>query len=144
MQYELLVDSGRDDDKGLWFSYLCPQAYEHVETKYKTLKVPQVRMLRFPLSSLASQLLPDGCEMPKDDNTANLSAVYFGLERFSKQVGMMPIAVVTSAPWVVNCLNGCLHDMLPIEAAWSKAIFNIKWLGVTVRWSGQIRARLSH
>ncbi len=144
MDYELLVDSGRDDDKGLWFSYLCPQAYEYVETKYKTLKVPSVKMCQFPLSSLAPQLLPEGCGMPEDEHTANLSAVYFGLERFFNRVGPMPIEVVTAVPRVVNYINGRLHDMLPVETVWSKAIFNIKWLGVTIRWSGQIRARLSH
>ena len=137
MQYELLVDSGRDDDKGLWFSYLCPQAYEYVETKYKILKVPQVRMLQFPLSSLAPQLLPNGCAMPDTflPTTVNLMAIYYGLERFSKRVGMMPVEVLTASGRAADRVNGIRsHGLSPIELAWCKAIFNIKWLGVRATW----------
>lgn len=134
--YELLT-AGGEDDKGVWFSYLCPQSCIEMCVGWRTLSVPQVAMRKFYLDCLAPQLVPRGCWLDFEteaERLAELVAVFYGLERYLRWVGCeLPVTVQTSASWVVEQLEGNGGFLPDCLSAWRNAVFNVKWLGVRFR-----------
>lgn len=112
--------SSINDKSDLCINFTCPQATYVLPNKWKKTSVLHVCLLGFPLLELCDKLMPFGYMRSDIDFQsvieADNAAVYFGMSRYLKKIGPLPL--------LIKC-------NLPLNTWWEDAIADIIWPDVT-------------